>query len=212
VFGWAPLLSDIKSGAEAVSRVVNDFRPNEKVQVTVPDKQVIQSPTSSLRSYNNVGWYHIQSCIDEVSVRLEGAVNVGPGHTFGGSLETFGISWGNVLPSVWELIPFSFVTDYFTNVGDIISAASLVNSRVVWASATTKATRVYTYDGFRAQTGINLDRYKASVDAGKARFVTTRIDRSSVASVVPSLTFTCPGIGSTKWLNLGALFAASVYS
>jgi hypothetical protein len=209
VFGWLPLISDVRSGAEALARVVGGFIPNEIVQVTVPDDPaVISYARRVLQSMNNLQWRYDSLVRDQGSLRIKGAVRMSPAVGLKGNLEVFGLSWENVIPTVWELIPFSFVTDYFTNVGDILTSASLVDSRVVWCTATSRREREYAYDGFRyAPAGLTNEQ--GSVDAGRMTVTWIELTRSIPASVVPSLTFTCPGVGSMKWLNLAALFTPS---
>jgi len=207
VFGWLPLISDVKSGAEAVSRVVNDFRPNEIVRGRAQSESQVQPPALAVRSLDNCTWFYNTYAVDITSVRVVGAVRIDPVNTLSGDLSVFGIGWDQVLPTAWELIPFSFVTDYFSNVGDVISSASLLNGRVIYCSGTTMVQRKVVQDGFTGYPG-SQDQAKISVSAGRFTAKTTRYARSPILSPVPSLQFECPGIGSMKWLNLAALSAA----
>lgn len=49
--------------------------------------------------------------------------------------KTFGLAIQEFVPTVWELIPYSFVVDYFTNVGDIVNFAYALNLKWVYRSA-----------------------------------------------------------------------------
>ena len=207
-YGWAPLVSDVKSGAEAVSRVVNGFRPNEHVVGgRETDKKQIAAPTYVTRSYNNISWRYLQSIWEEASYQVIGAVRINPVGSLRGNLETFGISWDQVLPTAWELLPFSFISDYFSNVGDVIESASMLNGRVVWCCETTKLKRVLQQSGHLAiQGGQALANCRVSASTFKGTVV--QYKRSSLANPIPSLQFECPGVGSMKWLNLAALAEA----
>jgi hypothetical protein len=208
VFGWRPLISDVKSGAEALSRTVNGFRPNEHVVSAPSEVEVmIQPPTLVNVSVNNTSWYFTQGITEKASVVVEGAIRVAPSGSLNGAMETFGIGWDQVLPTAWELLPFSFVTDYFSNVGDVISSASIVSSRVVYISATTKNYRKIICDGFTGIQG-NQDQARIRMSAGQFQASYRTFARTPLASPVPALQFECPGIGSMKWLNLGALAVA----
>jgi hypothetical protein len=208
VYGWLPLISDVKSGARAVSRVVNDFRPNEYVSSDeVSDATQIQPTTLKSRSWDNASWYYYQDITEVSSYKVVGAVRIDPASTLRGSLDVFGISWDQVLPTAWELLPFSFVTDYFSNVGDVIASASILNGRVVWISGSTKIVRRVRQDGFTAIQGGQLNQ-SCSASAGQFNATITRYARSPIASAVPSLQFECPGLKSMKWLNLTALATA----
>jgi hypothetical protein len=211
-FGWQPLIGDVKAGAETLSRLVNDFRPSEGVQVTIQDTSDVFSPIEGAGSQGNVSWRYNVSVVDEVTVRLKGAVRMAPQDTLRGNLDVLGLDWTSVIPTLWELIPMSFVTDYFSNVGDIITSACQVQSRLVWAAMVERRKRIYTYDGFSDTSPTNLGptyrNFKTSVSAGKVQVTVTDFVRTRVPSIVPSLQFECPGVGSLKWLNLAALYNA----
>lgn len=52
-------------------------------------------------------------------------------------INRFGFSWRRLLPAAWELIPFSFVADWFVNFGSVISAKSMaigVKQLAVWTA------------------------------------------------------------------------------
>ncbi|DAD50001.1 maturation protein [ssRNA phage Gephyllon.1_12] len=207
-YGWRPLVSDVKSGAEALSRCVNGFVPNSRIRsATTTSGTMVQAPTSVLKSYQNMSWRFFQSVSDEATYRVDGAVRIGPAGTLAGNLDTFGVSWDQVLPTAWELLPFSFVTDYFSNVGDVISSASIVNGRVIYAAVTSKFERKVQYAGWTANTG-GQDNARAKLSAGPVVVKIIHHNRTPLSSVVPSIQFECPGIGSMKWLNLGALYTA----
>jgi hypothetical protein len=208
VFGWAPLISDVKSGAEAVSRVVNGFIPNTHCFGAAEDTKQIQPATKQQRNIDEVTWYYYQMVSDTTSCKVNGAVRIEPANTLSGALDVFGIGWDQVLPTAWELLPFSFVTDYFSNVGDIIASASLLDGRIVYCSMTTKTVRLTRQSGFTAVPSTK-ELSKASVSAGELRAEITRYTRQHVGNPVPSLQFKCPGIKSMKWLNLAALVGAN---
>jgi hypothetical protein len=46
--------------------------------------------------------------------------------------EQMGLSWSNVLPIGWELCPWSFLIDYFTNVGKVIEGISTGTVSLRW--------------------------------------------------------------------------------
>lgn len=46
-----------------------------------------------------------------------------------------GLTIQEFVPTVWELIPYSFVVDYFTNIGDVVNYAYSANLNWVYKSA-----------------------------------------------------------------------------
>ena len=213
VFGWQPLISDAKSGAVALSRFINDFRPSERIAVDSESDEQVSTAVNQTAGVGNIDWFYNRTEKVKHSVRIVGAIRIDPvtGPFGSGSLDLFGLSWANFLPTVWELIPFSFVTDYFTNVGEIITASSLVQSRVVWVSQTVRDTRTFKFDNFSSNkfTQIPGRNGSESLFVGPTEINFTKYVRSRIASVVPSLQFNCPGFGEREWFNLAALGVAN---
>lgn len=209
VFGWAPLLSDVKSGAETVARCVGQFRPNEIVSTgKIVQQAEVQPPTKVLRSWGNISWYYHKSIVDSTSQWIKGAVRIAPAGSLQGDLDMFGIGWEHVLPTAWELLPMSFVIDYFSNVGAIIESASILNGKVIYCDVMTKTVRKTLYNNYIAIQGAQTDA-NCSVSGGNATVECIEYSRAQLSSPVPSLQFKCPGVNSLKWLNLGALFTAA---
>lgn len=117
-----------------------------------------------------------------------------------------GLDINHVVPAAWELVPFSFLVDYFTNIGDVISGAFVSTRDVVWTSRTVVNTSSWEYVNFRLR---NTDPSWAYVTMEKPpyQFATSRyIDRRAVMPSVSisSVRLEIPGFNS-KWLNMAAL-------
>jgi len=115
----------------------------------------------------------------------------------------------NFVPTIWELVPWSFAADYFTNIGDILSSWSLWNADLAWSNKTTV-------------TNVNIDRVSGglngitlaadqeivirSKEPGRSSSYRRSVVRgTSAGSLIPSLRFEIPGMSSLKWINLSAL-------
>lgn len=129
-----------------------------------------------------------------------------------GSLERIvdagGFDLANVVPTAWELVPWSFLVDYFVSVGDTLSAHWTSTSNFVWGQRTVKLdrTRDICNGHISSISGMSLlGPYET------ARFVYKKIRyvRSSSTLPLPGFVFKMPPIDSMKWLNIGALVTAS---
>lgn len=123
-----------------------------------------------------------------------------------------GFALPDVIPAVWEAIPFSFLVDYFTNVGDVLYRASSASASpwVTYLDRGTKNTRYLQGEPFRfidTAPDIVDGYFKGSASGGTFRLSKTRVSRSSVGELPPvTLRFSLPSLRQV--VNLGALTAA----
>jgi hypothetical protein len=212
-FGWSPLINDIQSAAKLVY-------DQPKTYLDVISAEVTQALTSvDFRSENATGGgplvvrFTVKG-IGGVSVRYKGAVNATMSQP--PSLAEFtGVSLTNFAPTAWELIPYSFLVDYFSNIGNVIDTASLGTVYLSWGVRTERQFFEYTSSAFDLYYPLNTDSHERfihkSVNASGGRSYQQNFFRSPVGSVevgILDLTFKIPGIDeSRKWLNIGALAA-----
>jgi len=146
--GIAPLVSDINNAAEAAAQIITNRLPRETV--TGRGKDTISS--SVQRQSDAIGYFILD--IDrrisiETEVKYTALVSVS-NDTTSDDLDTLGISFGNFLPTVWEVLPFSFVADYFTNAGKVIDTLAINESRLRWC-----------YKGYKRTTREELTKIDA---------------------------------------------------
>jgi len=211
VFGWRPLLGDIDDGMKALARL-NTYRPTRKLVTAFGED--FPSPSSTVSSSVINNWtYRVETLTtSRVLVKYYGMVLCdtsdlsSPASRF---REEFGLRWDQLVPTIWELIPYSFLVDYFTNLGNIIQAASFRNSLVWWVD------KVLVRE-MNQNIRIQPDKfsfpsppvYQVAYDFQSPAAVMARrsvIRRGYLGSLVPSFGFRVPGISSTKWLNIAAL-------
>lgn len=130
------------------------------------------------------------------------------------------------LPTIWELVPYSFAVDYFSNIGDMIEAATLATSKVAWTIKTVRKTfnsefifkpepewRYPVGFGSYPSTPPYVYTYTVSHVASLppvSRYYRKTVQRDPYnGSLVPDLAFSMPAFGSTKWLNLASLFQSA---
>lgn len=209
--GWAPLLSEVDDGIKAIaeSRVLEDKKWE---QVRAYGSEEI-SETVNPNLNRTLGGFpkwrvaHVQRTTAEV--RYIACVDIGTYSAF--SPRRMGLAPTNWLPTIWELIPYSFVVDYFSNIGDIISAASLAKSSIRWIVKTSRQTATAGYYNWRPVARGESSSYAYSIGShlpSHCSHSVRYVDRIPYyGSLVPSLEISVPGTG-TQWINTAALIDA----
>jgi hypothetical protein len=205
-YGVLPLLSDIDDGCKALATLLTRTVPTEHVSATGRASQLV-----SLESLSNRGieeWrYRANSMrVLKTSYRIEGAVKIAPAGSGSNARHTFGLNVQEFVPTIWELIPYSFLADYFVNIGDIIEAATFCQSNLVWSCLSQKTTETISVSEACSE-GSPYTKVSGSVSGGKGEMVAMRFSRQALTSLVPTFQFSLPGLGSTRWVNIAALVA-----
>jgi hypothetical protein len=129
-------------------------------------------------------------------------------------MRLLGVSWEDLIPTAWELIPYSFLIDYFTNIGDVLEgwsvhqsdlgwSAKLIRKRAERSSVNHRDSKAYTianYPSFKSLTRISLS-------CSQAVCIRTDVNRSPASVPHPSFSWEIPGMGR-KWINMSALLAS----
>lgn len=209
VFGWQPLISDIEDGMIASYRIANEARPSVLVrgrgQQAKNNPAVVLDWSSSFDFFNIVNIYDDREIAD---VKYYGVVLLETGLT--GAQQRLGLQWSDVIPAVWELIPYSFVVDYFTNIGEVIAAASFTRNGVSWVAKGDyiRTTRTLQSTTFRLTSVPFPDIVRVGQLVPPIGFSLERYQKRRGAyygSLIPSLVFTIPGF--RQGANLTALAA-----
>lgn len=139
-FGWAPLARDIAAGYDAAQRAAK--KPTG-MRLSGTARSHVSIPRFEAGGYNNFPTsayrLRISKKVDvQYSARVVGSAKLKLG--FGMPAFQAGSTIPDFIPTMWNLAPWSFLIDYFGNVGDVLEAratASLITME--WGSATTKA-------------------------------------------------------------------------
>jgi hypothetical protein len=129
-------------------------------------------------------------------------------------MASFGVDIHSFVPTVWELIPYTFVLDYFANIGNILQSYSYPRSFVTWVTKWQIENKSFTVKPFDIPlTSSQLaagwyDRQWTSSPGYRKERTISRHPYSG--SLHPGFGFKIPGM-SMKWLNLAALSAVKLY-
>jgi hypothetical protein len=198
-FGWRPLIADLDDLSSTLASRSLEPEPFSIVKRSAVDEE------SSIGTKRITLACGVRGEYDEVTTtrairKFKACVKLSLPNQ---GLRKWGLSPDTFVPTAWELIPYSFMVDYFTNVGDVINAWSLPTGSVRWVETVLVREQSVSHQGGRF--------LPLSEDwVGTFYVGTYRVTRRSVyrdqwtASLVPDFRFELPGRNS-QWLNIGAL-------
>lgn len=212
-FGWKPLAHDIEDACRALRKSKYAFPIFQMVRGSAHDKEFTDTAdiNTSFSSFWSIQFTHHR--MDDVFVQYRGNYFASSADISGFRLAGFRPT--EFFPTIWELIPYSFLVDYFTNIGGIISSLSYWALRPAWtaklvrweSSVETADIVIKGPDGF-----LNPADYSWEFDGnpGYAKVSACRFVRvPSVEPGIPSLELKVPGM-NLKWINMAALLTESV--
>lgn len=204
-FGWKPFINDIK---DIILTVQEMERRAVTTQVSSKYVSEYSGPTQASRNMMNDAY--LQYFKTKISTYTTyGKVGLLP--EISGLQTSFGLDSGyEFLPTIYELLPYSFVLDYFTNVGALIEAAATVKDRITYASISkvleTKEVLRVKHDGTYNPSLYKVRKNQASYSDGVYTWTHKTLSRRDTIPPL-DLGFKMPNIRQKT--NLAALFASS---
>lgn len=218
-FGLQPLINDSKDLAETLGRFdsTDDFRRSKLRGSGYHEQVVLDSLTTGGR-----GGYLITQTVHRITSSTRVVRRCGMSYALSGPFgvakdlqRLCGFTAQNFVPTLWEILPWSFVIDYFVNVQQILEGHFTDRSLVTWTSKTTINDGITTVDErildketialLRSVTGDKAFSYSGTFGGYTSR--SRSFTRTNEGPTSPTLTMRVPGIDSLKWLNLAALIA-----
>jgi len=208
-FGWSPLISDTIAGAEALNELINGKL--RYTSVSGAGRSEESTVVALNGNYPGISGSFIvgqNRTIKRSAVYYKGRVKAqADGPTLTNARDLFGFKLEEFVPTVWNLLPYSFLSDYFVNIGDILEATFFDRSSILWANKST------VQESFSSVTGYPVfdtkQGWSGGGSPGSARAVHKSFKReSSIDSLVPSLEISLPG-SPAKWTNIAALVASA---
>lgn len=206
-FGWSPLLGDIDDAMGYLDKrkdqltrkfftVIGTGKAEDTTDVYTSEGFNSQTLRSNIRTK------YIAKAMYKGAV---GTTVMGSGNT---ALKSLGLAPSDFIPTAWELLPWSFLIDYFTNIGDVISAYSTGRVGLAWGF---EATHLESRAELLGITRVGLayaTTWYANTTSASGTATNKQYNRSPITYVpLPDFSFEIPGMG-TKWLNMAALVSA----
>lgn len=217
-YGWRPLFRDIDSGMRALA-ATDHIVPDIIVGVASDEGGSNPVSRSTLASGGNTIGTALFREKTRGSVRYLGCVAwESTNRAQEWESPKWGLTLSDFVPTVWELIPYSFIVDYFSNVGQVIDASSFGVVSLRW--------------GVRSQllnSSIQMGRQSSSfyglspsakpiystVNLSLSQLSSWSFSRTLITSVsvgLNDLRFRVPGVSDwRKWANLAALAIDKAY-
>jgi len=214
-FGILPFVHDMQAAAESLRKISND---EEYIRVgqysTRKGESASISPATTEYVTGNIAvWNIFRKTRCEHSTRMSGEVRRSrTGSNFPTQVfHDFKLGIDEFIPTVWELLPYSWLVDYVTNIGDVLSAGVVDTSTLAWYYRNTRVRATKTLTGqldvsrLKALWGANMQ--SATGYYGKLECKQLQLWRDVPPLIVPDVEFFIDA-GPLQWLNVASLFAA----
>jgi hypothetical protein len=214
-FGWNPLMSDV---ADAYSGLISRQRMSSVVPVRASASALHTNSDGSNPFAGQLGTITCsKKSYSRYTIRMKGAIRV---NLVNGSVPILDVLQLRTLQdfalTAWDLLPYSFLVDYFLNVHDVIQAATFCFSDLSWGNKTVHNVSTDEY-GWRV-TGLPVDptqgqTYSNYCYGGNSKATVTTWSRSALSqgSLVPQARFSLP-VSVKPWENIAALILGGAKS
>lgn len=216
-FGVAPLFSEIRDIARSVAESLHGYEPSRaRISGTSDDYVSVYQNSDVPEGYKTISYR------DQVSRKTTRSVKyvVGLGPSISAPVgswallaERSGFGLNNFVPTLYELMPWSFLLDYVTNVGTVLNAACTSTARVIWVSRTERTVTIGKQVKHSVRASLSNPTLQTTVKftsdsptAGRLETTRTRLVRTVMSTLpLPPLVSSLPGIGGNQWINMAAL-------
>ncbi len=208
-FGWKPLFSDVKEAAEALAKLETSGRFDGRI---IKGKGLIETQVSyasllaSLSPLGSIGARTQRTDISRAEVAYRGLMKARP-ESYSTFADNFGVSAGDILPAIWEAIPWSFFVDYFATANHVLESLQWCTNDIGFINRRVLNDEIARYVWFMGDLPAG---YQASIAVEPVEYHSKYKVRSSSGIPYPSLRFRTPSLGQSY--NIGALWVSIMAS
>lgn len=207
-FGVSPLLSDVRAANAAVNDLAESLGSVDTHRVigSGENRTVLTIQPGQIAPFTSYALFeYTKTQINQV--RYVGSVRAKP-PGIGAIAESFGVGLEDILPSVWEAVPWSWLVDYFVNVNEMLEGIRYLNADFTWVNRTVRnrvvnSCSATTYWDAPANKGYMLGHSQG----GQGYTQSAAVARTPTTVPYPSWKFRCPGLPS-QFANVAALVLA----
>jgi hypothetical protein len=205
-FAWKPLVSDLDAAAKTLAEWNMQRLPFELVTGYGRNREEV-SHTVIEQTSGTLRWNENRVVETDTIVILRSIVHLDVSGT--AEMRRIGLTLDEFVPTLWELIPYSFLVDYFTNIGDILSSATWARTGLVGVFRTDVQYSIYrnfTSNPTYAESANPFLVSRNLISRTPCESIGTfkNVFRYPTDDLTPAFQLEVPGMG-TKWINLAAL-------
>lgn len=215
-FGWRPLMMDIDGAFDALNSLTN-VDGVIRVVGSGSDSHLVSQTSGSNSPGSAFGatkcWFTTFKTVTERdTVRYIGGVNFKQMTTFAEKSAQWGFTPAEFLPSAWEILPWSFLVDYFVTIGDYLDASFANNSSIIWCVKTQRqiceSYRTSVPDHATAKAQASVGYVSSFGQASWSKYRRRTVNRVVVNGneITPALYVKWNGPTSGQFANISALF------
>lgn len=219
-FGVKPLISDVEDVCETITKTLEGKPRKRRLSSKSPQgtrTSIVTHSQGYVSGWNYERIRYSSSKTTTADVMFVAGMKreiIGPlsAAKWGSRM---GLQFQNFLPAAWELLPWSFLIDYFVNIGDIVEASCTDMSQVIYLNEIAKEETTWKCDEhiqafsdpFTASGNMNVTtEFSGNVASGRtARRLT--LTRTAKPPTIPPIIVSTPQGTSLKWVNMAALLA-----
>jgi hypothetical protein len=218
-YGWRPVMYDIEDAYSTIE-TLSQPRVDRKMIHAVGRETVPVNTYMQANSQIHFDFMVKEENIQSAKVVLKGlyareVARSGPSWDFGSTMKQLGFTLENFIPTAWELLPWSFLYDYFSNVGDILETSFVSLADVRWVNRTQRQSTLRritpSLNGplmIQKANSVPWQRH-VSLSTGRSGFNSVEkvvFLRDGIGPTVPKLQFEVPS-SPLKWIAMGALLS-----
>lgn len=217
-YGVAPTVRDIQDASDAIARLLDkEYSKGTKITAVGRDTKFTSWSDLIVRTRAEVPYRGLSRRWEKVKVKYRGEYRVQrtaptAWPQVDKASKMLGFTLNEFVPTIWELMPWSFLVDYFSNVGDVLEQSFTSLQNLAWCNQSVirdaysesilNLDTAYILADFPAPVYRNFV-FSPGVDS-KLLIRNRAISRNNSSPVVSSLAFELPG-APQKWLNMAAL-------
>lgn len=217
-FGWVPLMMDIDDAFQALNSLTERQDVRHLSKAAQGSKLRAQSSATVGYGYGT-GITRLKRDVTnrtsvQTTVRYRGDVVAQAATTFADKAARWGFTPSQFVPTAWELLPWSFLVDYFATIGDYLDASFTNTADLKWTCRTIRR-KLITERLSQPNRSATLDLPAAAKAAYSSnsysycRYTRVEVNRQPGVVPVPAVVFVDFQDQSSRHLaNMSALFGS----